>query len=105
MGTSLSAIRRFPKEARRNTGDQLLLLQAEVVPKDWKPMPTVGSGVTEIRIHRPHEYRVLYVAKFFEAIYVLNAFEKKSRKTERQEIDKARRAYAKVIQERKKQKV
>ncbi len=59
------------------------------MPSDWKPMPTVGSGVVEIRLYGRLEHRVLYVAKFQEAIYVLHAFDKKSRSTRKADVDLA----------------
>ena len=49
------------------------------MPTDWKAMSSVGKGVVEIRLHGQHEHRVLYIAKYSEAIYVLHAFEKKNR--------------------------
>jgi phage-related protein len=100
LGGSLDSIRDFPKEAKQAAGDQLLLVQAGNMPEDWKAMPDIGSGVFEIRIHKPNEYRVLYVAKFPEAVYVLDAFEKKTRKTPQKELEKARKAYAEVLKER-----
>jgi phage-related protein len=54
-------------------------------------MPSVGSGVAEIRIHTAREHRVLYVAKHAEAVYVLHAFEKRSRKTPKMDVDLARK--------------
>jgi phage-related protein len=102
MGTSLRSIRSFPREARHDVGDQLLMVQAGEMPEDWKSMPSIGSGVTEIRVHKLQEYRVIYIAKFPEAVYVLTAFEKKSQKAPRQEVERARKMYAKVLQERKK---
>jgi phage-related protein len=63
-------------------------------PDDCKPMPRIGPGAMEIRIHKPHEHRVIYIAKFPEAVYILSAFEKKTPKTPQPEIDKARKAYA-----------
>lgn len=56
-------------------------------------MTTVGSGVREIRIHVLGEWRVLYVAKFDDAVVVLHAFQKKSRKTRREDIELARQRY------------
>ncbi len=56
------------------------------MPTDWKPMSTIGPGVTEIRIHTRLEHRVLYTAKFEEAVYVLHAFEKKSRRTRQADL-------------------
>lgn len=60
------------------------------MPTDWKPMPSIGQGVNEIRIHTSVEHRVVYVAKFEEAVYVLHAFEKKSRQTRDKDVALAR---------------
>jgi phage-related protein len=69
---------------------------------DWKPMPTVGIGVREIRVHARGEYRVIYVAKFPESIYVLHAFQKKTQRTPQREIDIARARFRALIEQRKK---
>jgi len=53
-------------------------------------MPTVGSGVVELRLHDEAEHRVFYVAKFAEAVYVLHAFKKKSRQTSQHDLDVGR---------------
>ena len=82
---------------------QLGLVQAGLEPFDWKPMPIVGLGVNEIRVRLGGAYRVIYVAKFLEAVYVLHAFQKKSRKTARTDIDLARRRFAALIQDRRQQ--
>ncbi len=63
-------------------------------------MPTVGPGVREIRVHTALEHRVLYVAKFAEAIYVLHAFEKRSRKTPSRDLELARQRYRVMVAER-----
>jgi len=102
LGTSLSSIKAFPKQARKEAGDQILLVQAGEMPEDWKTMPEIGSGVFEIRIHKLDEYRVIYVAKFPEAVYVLHAFNKKSKKTLQRDIQKARKEYATLLNQRKK---
>src|SRR5881396_3713341 len=86
VGSSRETVRRFPKDARAVAGFQLWRLQQGQPPNDWKPMPSVGLGVQEIRIHTGREYRVLYVARFEEGIYVLHGFEKRSRKTADREI-------------------
>ena len=65
-------------------------------PDDWRPMQSIGVGVREIRIHKPHEHRVIYVARFEEGIYVLHAFEKKTGQTKQHDIEIARAAYAEV---------
>ncbi len=89
VGSSLEDIRAFPEDARRETGHQLHLVQNGLEPSDWKPMPTVGTGVNEIRIHTGTDYRVFYIAKFPERIYVLHAFEKRTRQTPQADIDLA----------------
>lgn len=60
------------------------------MPTDWKPLPTVGSGVAEIRLRGRVEHRIIFIAKFEEAVYVLHAFEKKSRRTRKTDLDLAR---------------
>ena len=60
-------------------------------PSDWKPMPNVGRGVQEIRIHCGNEYRIIYLATLPEAVYVLHAFEKKTQKTPHAVIEAAQR--------------
>ncbi|MDA0226113.1 MAG: type II toxin-antitoxin system RelE/ParE family toxin, partial [Proteobacteria bacterium] len=70
-------------------------------PADWKPMPSVGLGVREIRVRAGGAWRVIYVARFAEAVYVLHAFRKKSRKTAREDVDLARRRCRQLVEERK----
>ena len=65
--------------------------------KDWKPMPTIGTGVREIRIQSEGAYRVIYVAKFEEAIYVLHAFEKEAQKTAKRDIELARSRFRELV--------
>lgn len=69
-------------------------------PFDWKPMSTIGPGVREIRVHTALEHRVCYIAKFGEAIYVLHAFEKRTRKTSQRDLDLARQRYQMFIAQR-----
>ena len=100
VGSSLEDLTAFPDDARRETGYQLRRVQQGLTPDDWKPMATVGLGVYEIRIHTAVEHRVFYVAKFAEAVYVLHAFEKRTRQTRQADIDLARKRLADVIQAR-----
>lgn len=99
-GSSLEDIRAFPEDARRQAGHFLHLVQNGMEPPDWKPMTSVGPGVYEIRIHTRVEHRVLYVAKFVEGIYVLHAFEKRTRRTPKGDIDLARDRLSRLIRER-----
>lgn len=93
VGSSLDDLRDFPAEARRQVGFELYAIQRGLDPSDWKPMQEIGAGVREIRIHVLGEWRVLYVAKFADAIYILHAFQKKTQKTRHEDIELARRRY------------
>lgn len=102
MGSSLQRVRAFPEAPRREAGHQLHRVQLGLEPSDWKPMRSVGAGVVEIRLHEEGEYRVLYVAKFAEAIYVLHAFPKKTQQTRQADIEMARRNLSEVLGHRRK---
>jgi len=82
LGNSLAHLRQFPKMARRELGYQLEQVQQGRDPDDWKPMKAIGPGVREIRVRdESGAFRVIYVASFTDAVYVLHAFQKKSRRT------------------------
>jgi phage-related protein len=100
LGSSRSDLRAFSPEARRLAGFQLRQVQQGLEPADYKPMPTIGPGVQEIRIHTAEEHRVCYVAKFAEAIYVLHAFEKRTRKTSQRDMELARQRYWALMAQR-----
>ena len=93
IGSSLDDLKNFPAEARREAGFELDSVQRGAMPMDFKPLLAVGSGVYEIRIHALGEWRVIYVAKFDDAVYVLHAFHKKTQKTRREDIELAARRY------------
>ena len=83
-GSSLDDLREFPEAARRLRGYELRKLQRDEARDDWRPFPEVGPGVNELRIAWADGwFRVMYVAKFEEAIYVLHSFQKSTRKTAR----------------------
>ena len=65
-------------------------MQIGARPSDWKSMPSVGTGVFEIRIHTRLEHRVMYVVAVQDAVHVLHAFEKKTQKTRGSDLDLAR---------------
>jgi phage-related protein len=96
VGSSLDDLRNFPEEARRAAGFELRAVQSGLEPSDWKPMQIIGTGVNEIRIHVLGEWRVIYVAKHRDTVYVLHAFYKKTRKTSRRDIDLARQRYRQI---------
>ena len=100
IGSSLDNLRQFPPEAKRKAGLELRAIQRGQDPMDFRPMPALGSGVQEIRIRAGGAYRVFYVAKFEEIIYVLHAFRKKTQKTAKQDIEIGRQRYRIVQQHR-----
>ena len=93
-------LRAFPEKARRRAGYELHQVQIGLQPSDWKPMSTVGSGVREIRVHVGGAFRLIYIAKFDEAVYVLHAFKKKTMRTSKRDIDLARSRLATVLANR-----
>ncbi len=101
IGGSHNQLKDFPDLARRESGHQLWLIQNGQEPDDWRPMQRIGAGAREIRIHNPHEHRVILVAQFPEAIFVLHAFEKKTQRTAQNHVNIARLAYAKIEATRK----
>ena len=97
LGSSRDDIRSFPHEARREAGYQLDRVQNGLDPSDWKPMLSIGHGVQEIRIKEVSgQYRVIYVAKFTDFVHVLHAFQKKTRKTSRPDIELAKKRYKEI---------
>jgi phage-related protein len=98
-GSSLDDLRAFPREVRQEAGYQLDHVQRGMQPADWKPMPTVGSGVNEIRLRDADRwYRVMYVAKLADCVYVLHAFRKQTARTARTDIELSRKRYAELVQ-------
>ena len=94
VGSSKEDMSAFPASARVRAGHELFMLQAGREPSDWKSMPEVGAGASEIRVRdESGTFRIVYVAKFADAIYVLHAFQKKVQKTARTDIDLAERRY------------
>jgi phage-related protein len=102
VGSSLDDLRDFPRSARRETGFQLDKVQNGEAADDWKPMPAVGNGVHEIRVRdESGAFRLMYVAKFPEAVYVLHAFQKKTQKTARRDLALTKDRYQEVLTRRK----
>lgn len=96
VGSSLDDLKNFPAEARRDAGFELDAVQRGLMPTDFRPMLNVGSGAYEIRLHVLGEWRVIYVAKMADAVYVLHAFQKKTQKTRREDIELAARRYLQI---------
>ncbi len=91
IASSRNDVRRFPRDARRKAGLELRAMQRGQEPTDCKPIPSVGLGVYEIRIRAQDIYCVFYVAKFEEVIYILHAFQKKTQKTAKYDIEIGRK--------------
>lgn len=99
-GSSLADLRDFHILSRREAGYQLDRVQHGREPDDWKPMNTVGQGVKEIRIRdEAGIFRVIYVAKFADAVYVLHCFQKKTPKTSKTDLDLATKRYRELVKE------
>ena len=95
---SLKCLRDFPDDARHDAGYQLDKVQRGNQPDDFKPMPGIGKGVEEIRVSEPSgAYRVIYVARRVEAVYVLHAFHKKSQVTPKKDLEIAKRRIGQLL--------
>lgn len=99
-GRALDDLRAFPIEARRAAGHQIDRVQRGRDPDDWKPMQSIGAGTREIRIREADgAFRVIYVAKFGDAVFVLHCFRKATRRTTQSDIVLAKRRYAELLKE------
>lgn len=99
-GGSMGDLRDFPQAAMREAGHQLDKVQHGLEPDDFKPMPTIGAGVMELRIWgEAGTFRVVYVAKFEDAVYVLHCFKKKTPQTAQHDIELARKRFKELVKE------
>ncbi len=101
VGDALAELRGFSAAARQDAGYQLHRLQAGDRPTNFKPMPSIGKGVEELRVRdATGAYRVIYTARLADAVYVLHAFQKKTQRTPRVNIELAQKRFKQVIQKR-----
>ncbi|MFO7802725.1 MAG: type II toxin-antitoxin system RelE/ParE family toxin [Desulfovermiculus sp.] len=101
LGSSLEDLRAFPVDARREAGYQIDKLQRGSSPESWKPVSTIGAGIQEIRIRDVSgQFRVLYVTKFAEAVYILHCFHKKTQKIPKKDLELAADRYRELLKER-----
>ena len=99
MGSSLDDLREFPTAARSEAGYQLDRVQHGLEPSDFKPMPTIGKGVWEIRItDEAGQFRVIYIAKLKDAVYVLHCFQKKTQKTPHIDLELSSKRLRELLQ-------
>lgn len=99
-GSSLDELRKFPYLAVREAGYQMDKVQNGKEPTDWKPMPSIGEGVKEIRVQEEAgAFRVIYLAKLADAVYVLHCFQKKTQQTSQADIKLARKRFKDLMKE------
>ena len=99
-GTAMNELRSFPQSARREAGHQLDKVQHGLPPDDAKAMSSIGAGAVELRIwDESGAFRVVYVAKLEDVIYVLHCFQKKTHQTAKRDIDLARKRLKELLQE------
>lgn len=101
VGSAHKDLRDLSADVRRELGIDLRRVQQGDMPRDWKPMASVGVGVVEIRVRVAGAYRLMYIAKFAEGIYILHVFQKKSQKTSGLDLAVARTRLATVRRSRK----
>ena len=90
-GSSRSDVEAFPGGVRREAGYQLFQVQIGEDPSDWKPMPSIGPGVREIRIRQASgAFRIIYLTTIGDVVHVLHAFQKKTQATAKRDIDLAK---------------
>lgn len=94
LGSSQDDIRAMPAATRHELGIELMRVQFGGEPTNFKPMSTVGAGACEVRVRdETGAYRAIYVAKFADAVYVLHAFQKKTQRTAKADIELAAKRY------------
>ena len=102
LGDSLKCLRDFPEDAKHDAGYQLDKVQRGEQPDDFKPMPTIGKGVEELRVRDDSgAYRVVYTARLTMAVYVLHAFSKQTQATSKHDIEVAKAHYSELMKGRK----
>jgi phage-related protein len=90
-GDSKEVLHSFPPAARQNLGFELWRLQQGERPNDYKPLPSIATGVFELRDQDERAwYRIIYLSRINDVIYVLHCFEKKSREIPRRDFEKAK---------------
>jgi phage-related protein len=100
IGTSLKDLRNFPERARRKAGFELRVIQRGELPSDFKAVNQIGPGALEIRIPTDGAFRVFFVAKFDEAVYVLHVFQKKTQRTSNKDVKLGQQRYKEMLRYR-----
>lgn len=98
LGDSLKRLRALPEEVKHDVGYALDRVQRGSHHSDFRPMPSIGKGVEEIRVwSESGTYRVIYLATLADAVYVLNVFQKKTEATPKTELDLAKKRYTELL--------
>lgn len=98
LGDSLKILREWPADVRSDAGYQLRKVQLGEQPNDFKPILSIGKGVEEIRVWDDSgTYRVIYMARLADAVYVLHAFQKKTQATAKHDIETAKERFDRLI--------
>ena len=98
LGDSLKRLREFPDDARQDAGYQPDKVQHGQQPDDFKPMPSIGKGVEEIRVwDDAGTFRIVYTARWADAVAVLHAFQKQTQATSKRDIDTAKARFAQLM--------
>ena len=102
LGDSLEIIRAFPDLAKSRIGRELRRVEMGMQPVDFKPMPSIGRGVEELRVRdeNGNAYRVIFIARFEDSVFVLHAFVKKTQATPKRDLDLAKARLRDLIGER-----
>jgi phage-related protein len=101
LGSSQKDLKEFPKKALHDAGTELRRVQNGLEPTDWKPMPTVGAGVCEVRIRQDGAFRVFYIATLADSVYVIHAFQKKTPKTRKLDLELGQTRYKQLMRDKK----
>ncbi len=97
MGDSLDVLKSFPSGVKSDLGFALDKIQRGEIPPIARRMASIGAGAWELKESDERAwYRVIYLSKIGDSIYVLHSFEKKSRKTDQRDLDKAQERLATV---------
>ena len=100
VGSTLEDVKQFPDNIKREIGFDLDLVKQGLMPRDNKAMKNLGSGIMEIRVRDiSGAFRLVYVAKFEDAIYCLHGFQKKTQKTSSKDLAIIKARYAAIIKE------
>jgi len=96
-GNTLVEIRQLPDDVRHRAGYEIDRVQRDLEPENWKPFPSIGQGVREIRIQVGRQYRIIYLTKLDDKVHILHVFDKKSQKTRKSNIAIAKNIQKEVI--------